>query len=282
MRPEAGLMTASRLGIIAGGGDLPWKLADHATSLGRGVFVLALSGFADPELQKKYGGVEAAMGEIGKGIRVLKEAGCREIVFAGKISRPDLSSLKFDLKGASLLPDLVAAGKGGDALLRVVLNAFERAGFTVIGADDVLDTLVAPAGPLGKHAPKAEDWVDLRAAAAAAAEVGGKDVGQGAVGRGGVVVASEAEDGTDAMLRRVAESGRGSGGVLVKRPKPQQERRIDLPTIGTQTVVRAHAAGLAGIAVEAGAALVMNREELAKEADRLGLFVYGFTAAELS
>jgi DUF1009 family protein len=101
------------------------------------------------------------------------------------------------------------------------------------------------------------------------------------VARDGVVIATEAEDGTDAMLRRLAESKGAAGGVLVKRPKPQQERRIDLPTIGSRTVLGAYAAGLAGIALEAGAALVMNRAELVQEADRLGLFVYGFTTAEL-
>jgi DUF1009 family protein len=273
---------SSRLGIIAGGGDLPWTLAEHATSSGRGVFILALSGFADPELQKRFGGAEAAMGEIGKGIRLLKEAACEEVVFAGTIKRPDLSKVKFDLKGASLLPELVAAGAGGDALLRVVLGAFEKAGFSVIGADDVLGALLAPAGPLGSRSPTSENWADIRAAAAAAARIGAVDVGQGAVACGGVVVVTETEDGTDAMLRRLAESRAGIRGVLVKRPKPQQERRIDLPTIGTQTVRGAHAAGLLGIAVEAGAALVMNRAEMAQEADRLGLFVYGFTAAELS
>jgi UDP-2,3-diacylglucosamine hydrolase len=275
-------MAASRLGIIAGGGDLPWKLADHAKSSGRDVFILALTGFADPELQKQFGGAEAAMGEIGKGIRLLKNAGCKEVVFAGTIKRPDLSTLKFDLKGTSLLPELIAAGTGGDALLRVVLSAFEKAGFKVIGADDVLDSLLAPAGPLGSRSPAPADWADIRTAAAAASKIGSVDVGQGAVVRGGVVLATETEEGTDAMLRRVAGSKTGVGGVLVKRPKPQQERRIDLPTIGIQTVMGAHAAGLSGIAVEACAALVMNRAELIQEADRLGLFVYGFTAAEIS
>jgi DUF1009 family protein len=275
-------MAASCLGIIAGRGDLPWKLADHATSSGRPVFIRALAGFADPALRQKFGGAEAAMGEIGKGIRLLKEAGCTEIVFAGTITRPDLSTLKFDLKGASLLPDLVAAGTGGDALLRVVLSAFEKAGFTVIGADDVLGTLLAPPGPLGRLTPTSQNWEDIRAAAAAATRIGAADVGQGAVARSGVVVMTEGEDGTDAMLRRLAETRAGVGGVLVKRPKPQQERRIDLPTIGGRTVLGAHAAGLAGIAVEAGAALVMNRIAAVEQADLLGLFVYGFTAAELS
>ena len=272
----------ARLGVIAGGGDLPHRLADHARASGRDVFILGLKGFAKPDLVKQFGGAEAAMGEIGKGIRLLKDAECDEVVFAGTVKRPDLSALKFDLQGASLLPELVAAAsKGDDALLRVVLGAFEKAGFRVIGADDVLASLLAPAGPLGSRTPRSEDWADIRAAAQAAAEIGAQDIGQGAVARSGAVVATEAADGTDAMLKHIAPTDRPSG-VLVKRPKPQQERRIDLPTIGLATVRNARAAGLAGVAVEAGAALVMNGAEVGAEADRLGLFVYGFTTGELA
>jgi DUF1009 family protein len=106
-----------------------------------------------------------------------------------------------------------------------------------------------------------------------------QDVGQGAVARSGRIIDSEKQDGTDAMLRRVATLG-GTGGVLVKRPKPQQERRIDLPTIGVATVRGAAEAGLAGVAVEAGGALVVDQAAVAALADELGVFVYGFTEAE--
>jgi UDP-2,3-diacylglucosamine hydrolase len=272
----------AKLGVIAGGGELPRRLAGHARSSGRDVFILGLKGFAQPGLAEEFGGAEAAMGEIGKGIRLLKDAGCDEVVFAGTVKRPDLSALKFDLQGASLVPELVAAAaKGDDALLRVVLGAFEKAGFKVVGADDVLASLLAPAGPLGGLAPGLSDWADIRVAARAAAEIGTQDIGQGAVARAGVVIATEAADGTDAMLWRIGSTDRRSG-VLVKRPKPQQERRIDLPTIGLATIRNAHAAGLAGVAVQAGGALVMNGAEIGAEADRLGLFVYGFTTSEVA
>ncbi len=272
---------AGRLGIIAGAGELPKRIAAHANATGREVFVLGLRGFAEQALMDAYDGAEAAMGEIGKGIRLLNEAGCEEIVFAGAISRPDLSALKFDIRGAALIPQLAAAaGKGDDALLRVVLNAFEKAGFKVIGADDVLGSLLAPLGPLGSRVPKDGDWPDIRAATIAALELGAQDVAQGAIARGGVVIAREARDGTDAMLGRLAADG-SSSGVLVKLPKPQQERRIDLPTIGVQTVEGVARAGLAGIAVEAGAALVIDQAQVAVAADRLGVFVYGCTKAEL-
>jgi UDP-2,3-diacylglucosamine hydrolase len=221
------------------------------------------------------------MGEVGKGIKLLKQAGCAEIVFAGAVKRPDFSALQFDMKGAALLPKLLAAaGKGDDAILRVVLNAFEEEGFRVVGADDVLAGLLAPEGLVGGRKPSQADWADIRAAAKAAREIGVADVGQGAVARGGQVIESEKQDGTDAMLGRIRPA-RGLSGVLVKRPKAQQERRIDLPTIGVATVRRAAEAGLAGIAVESSGALIVDRNEVARVADETGVFVYGFKAAEL-
>lgn len=279
MPAETRLMT--RLGVIAGGGDLPRRLAEHAREVGRDIFVLGLKGFADPKLTAEFGGAEAAMGEVGKSIRLLKDAGCGEVVFAGTVKRPDLSALQFDMRGAALLPELAAAAaRGDDALLRVVLGAFEKAGFRVIGANDVLGALLAPAGAIGILVPTQQHWVDIRLAADAALRIGAQDVGQGAVARNGVIVATEGQDGTDAMLRRIQPTPGGRNGVLVKRPKPQQERRIDLPTIGANTVRGASAAGLAGIAVEAGGALVVDRTQVAELADRFGVFVYGFTAAE--
>ncbi len=275
----------ARLGIIAGGGELPRRLAQHATGDRRDVFVLSLRGFADLALASEYPGAEIAMGEIGRGISLLRGAGCDELVFAGTVKRPDLSALKFDMKGAILLPELItAAGKGDDAVLRVVLGAFESAGFKVLGADDVLGSLLAPAGPIGAVTPTDKDWIDIRGAAEAALEIGRQDIGQGAVARDGVVLVTETETGTDRMLGDIfsQDSGGRLSGVLVKRPKPQQERRIDLPVIGEITVRNAFKAGLAGIAVEAGGALVIDRERVQKAADQFHIFVYGFTVAELA
>lgn len=275
-------MTSTPLGLIAGGGDLPDWLARHVRSTGRDVFVLALRGFASSSLLKDHTGAQAAMGEVGRAIRLLQEAGCEELVFAGAVTKPDLSALRMDLQGMALVPQLAAAAaKGDDALLRVVVGAFEKAGFKVIGADDVLSGLLAQAGALGRLTPRPEDWLDIRLAASAALDLGAADIGQGAVARSGTIIAREAQDGTDAMLSRIPLFSPPSG-VLVKRPKPQQERRIDLPTIGLRTVEGAAAAGLAGIVVEAGAALVVDRDAVRRAADEAGVFVYGFNPAELA
>jgi DUF1009 family protein len=193
--------------------------------------------------------------------------------------------LHLDMRGAALLPELVvAAAKGDDALLRVVLGAFEKAGFNVVAAEDVLETLAVSPGPVGSLSPSKKDWIDIRAAAEAARAIGLQDVGQAAVARDGVAIATETQTGTDSMLKTLssASSHKTRSGVLVKRPKPQQDRRIDLPTIGEATVLNAYHAGLAGIAVEAESSLVVDQRKVAVCADRYGLFVYAFTQDELA
>lgn len=274
------------LGIIAGAGDLPRRTADLAAAAGRRIVVLGVRDFCDPALVADYGGEIFGIGQTGAQIDFLRRSGCEEIVFAGVVARPDFSQLTFDEDGLKLLPALrAAASEGDDALLRVVLGAFASAGLRIIGAEEAARALLAPEGAVGGRMPGPEDWRDIRRAAQAAGAVGALDIGQGAVSAGGIVLALEAQEGTDQMLARCAGLPapiRGTGGVLVKRPKTIQDRRVDLPTIGEETLRRAAAAGLAGIAVEAGGALIVNRAGVAELADRLGLFVYGFRAEELA
>ena len=282
-------MRWSKLGIIAGGGALPLKLAAACEGRGAPFFVIRLAGYAD-EAAKAFPGEELHLGEAGKLARLLKEQACDAVVMAGVVPRPDFAKLKLDWRAAALLPRLLAAAARGDgALLNVVVDAMEAEGLKVVGADEVALDLAAGAGPLGRLSPGEAHFADIRKAAAVIGALGAFDVGQAAVVASGLVVAIEAAEGTDAMLVRCAElpaALRGLGGdvrrngVLVKRPKPGQEMRVDLPTIGCETVARAAAAGLAGIAVEAGRALVVDAEATARAADEAGLFVYGFTADE--
>jgi DUF1009 family protein len=187
-----------------------------------------------------------------------------------------------------ILPSLVmGARKGDDGLLRTIVRLFEKEGFRVEGAHDVAQGLTLGAGPLGRVSPQEEHQEDIFRALDVARAIGRLDVGQGCVSARGLVLAVEAQEGTDAMLRRVAElpsALRGSPdhlvGVLAKAPKPIQERRIDLPTIGLATVQRAAKAGLAGIVGEAGALLILDREQVVAEADALGLFIYGAPPSE--
>ncbi len=273
---------AVKLGIIAGGGSLPAEVADHCRTAGRDYFVIRLKGFAD-EVMKGHPGADVGLAQLGKCFKLLRAEGCKAVCFAGQVDRPDFTKLAPDLRGLKALPGVIlAARKGDDALLRRVLEEFEKDGFAVEGAHEVEGSLTLPAGPLGRHAPLGAHRADIDRALLVAREIGRLDVGQGAVVCDGLVLAVEAQEGTDAMLRRVAdlpEAIRGTAedrrGVLAKAPKPIQETRIDLPTIGVATLQRAARAGLAGVAGEAGRLLVVDRAAVIEMADELGLFVYG-------
>ncbi|WP_374597087.1 LpxI family protein [Brevundimonas sp.] len=273
-----------KLGLIAGGGALPVSVAARCEAEGRSVFVVRMAGFADPHLAR-YPGIEAGMAEIGRTLSALKKAGCEAVCFAGTVSRPDFKTLKPDFKGATLLPGIVAAAsKGDDALLRKILSIFEGEGYVIEGADDILGGETLPAGALGAIQPTPEQLSDLKKALHVAAKAGELDIGQGAVVCDGLVLAVEAQEGTDAMLARVASlpadlrgSPEARKGALGKAPKPIQDLRVDMPVIGTRTLNMAAAAGLAGVGGISGKLILIDRPAIIATADRLGLFVWGET-----
>lgn len=275
-----------KLGLIAGGGALPVEIANHCAEVGRPLFVVRLRGFAGAELDE-FPSAEVGLAEVGKCIKVLKQAGCEAVCLVGNVSRPDFKALKPDLRGMAILPGVIKAAKhGDDALLRVVLDEFAKEGFVIEGAHEANGSLTLGIGPLGKVSPKAEHKLDIDRALMVAREIGKLDIGQGAIVCDGLVLAVEAQEGTDAMLRRVAHdiptAIRGQPGaykgVLAKAPKPIQETKIDMPTIGVATIQRAAAAGLAGVVGEAGRLLVLDRDQVIALADELGLFVFGVEA----
>lgn len=275
-----------KLGLIAGGGALPVEIATACEKSGRPFFVVRLKGFAGPDLAP-FPGADIGIAELGKCFAALKRAGCEAVCLAGIVARPDFAALKPDLKGLMLLPRVIAAArKGDDALLRALLDEFEKEGFAIEGAHEAMDDLALPLGLLGRHAPTSAHAGDIDRALLAAREIGRLDIGQGAVVCDGLVLAVEAQEGTDAMLRRVHDLPvhlRGAPGaprgVLAKAPKPIQEKRVDLPTIGLGTLHAAARAGLAGIVGEAGHMLVLDREAVIALADELGLFILGVEPA---
>ncbi|MEM1391241.1 MAG: UDP-2,3-diacylglucosamine diphosphatase LpxI [Pseudomonadota bacterium] len=275
-------MTAP-LGLIAGLGDLPVQVAQTATANGQGVYVLRLKGFEEPRLSVFPGDV-VGIAQLGRVFKAFKSAGCQQVCFAGIVKRPDFSALKPDMTGMALLPRVLnAARKGDDALLRVLIEAFEKEGFEVISAEQVTASLQAGEGLIAGSKPNEQTLADLKKAAEIASDLGRHDIGQGVIVCDGLVLCVEAQEGTDAMLARCSaldSALRGTPetrrGVLVKRPKPIQDRRIDLPTIGIATLEGAAKAGLAGIGFEAGGALLIGGEALIAKAEMLGLVLYGF------
>ncbi|MGE0769667.1 MAG: LpxI family protein [Hyphomicrobiaceae bacterium] len=265
------------LGILAAGGPLPIRLAEAGLCRGRSVHIVAIDGFAD-EAIARFPHERVNLGQLGRILGSFKQADVGEIVIAGAIQRPNLSALRIDWGFVKNLPTVYALTRGGDdSVLRRVVRFFEGHGFKVVGASDIAPDLLAPIGQLTAGAPSSASKVAITRARALISALGPFDIGQGVVAGADGIVAVESVLGTDAMLRDLGPGGiaqgRGEGGVLVKLAKPGQEMRIDLPTIGPETVRGAAAAGLAGLAIGGGATIVIEREQVIEAADRAGMFV---------
>ena len=269
------------LGIIAGNGALPRRLVESCRAAGRPVFVLALEGAAD---QATVAGVPHAWcrpGAAAAGLDLLHANAVTELVLAGGVRRPSLAALRPDWRAAKFFARVGYRALGDDGLLSAIVKELEREGFRVIGAEELLasDDLL-PEGALGRCEPNAQVRADIEHGLRLARAIGVLDIGQAVVVQQGLVLGVEAAEGTDGLLRRCAGLRReGPGGVLVKAAKPGQERRVDRPTIGPQTLILAAAAGLQGIAGEAGMTIVVDRAEVVRAADLAGLFVVGIAAS---
>src|SRR4051794_895276 len=266
-----------RLGIIAGGGALPARVAASAAAAGRKVFILGLEGFADPAVLVPWPHEIQRIGKAGRILAALREHGCQDVVMIGPVRRPSLLDLRPDAEGTRILARVGRAiFAGDDGLLAAVIKVFAEEGFAVIGAHEVMREVLAPAGVLTHTQPDAQAMADIRRGREVTRALGAVDVGQGCVVQQGLVLAVEAIEGTDAMLARAGTLRRdGIGGVLVKLVKPGQDRRADLPTIGPDTVRQAAAAGLRGLAFEANATILADRESCLAAADAAGLFLLG-------
>lgn len=264
------------LGVIAGGGTLPARIAAAACARGRAVFIVGLEGFAEPAQLAPFPHAFARIGAGGKIIELLRGAGVTELVLAGPVKRPGFFDLRPDATSAGLLARVGRAAffGGDDTLLRAVGRVLEEEGFHLVGAHEVLAGGTAPEGLWTRAAPDAGHEADIVRGVLVCRALGRLDVGQAVVVQQGLVLGVEAIEGTDAMLARAGTLRRpGPGGVLVKLLKPFQDARLDMPMIGPATVHNAAAAGLAGIAVEAGRTLVTDTEGVIAAADANGLFV---------
>ncbi len=275
------------LGIIAGGGDLPRAVAESARKDGRDVFVVSLTGESN-DWTAQFPREQVSLGEMGKSLRALSANNCRDVIFAGRVDRPRFTDLRLDTKGALVAPRIAAAAlKGDDALLRAVVDVFEKEGHRVLSIAEAAPSLVVREGGITKIRPSSEAMQDIRKGFEVVARMGELDIGQAVAVCEGLVLAVEAAEGTDAMLERIAtlpERLRGTPGkrrgALVKAPKPIQDRKTDLPVIGIRTIANVAAAGLSGIALEADGALIVDRDEVVRAADGAGLFIVGVSSAK--
>ena len=275
---NVGMNKKTPLGIIAGSGHLPRQIISHCQKNNRDFFVIAIKSDTDATTVADVPHVWINLGAIGTAIEHLQKAGVKQLVLAGKINRPSMSSLVPDAMGAKLIARLGFSIFGGDAaIFKTILAFLEEQGFSVIGSEEILQDVVMPKGAIGKLQPDEQAQKDISLGAKVIKAIGAFDIGQGVIIKNSLVLGVEAAEGTDALIARCANlGGEGKGGVLIKARKPIQEERVDLPTIGKNTIELVAHAGFSGIALEAGHSIIVERSEVIKLADDLGIFVVGF------
>jgi DUF1009 family protein len=271
------------LAIICGGSSFPGAVAEAVARRGRRPVMFAVKGWADPKVVERYDHHWIAIGQAGRFFRLARAEHCRELLFIGTLLRPPLTQIRLDWQSIRLLPRMIRMLHGGDdRLLSGVARLAEEGGLRVIGIEEVAPDIIVPDGVLGRYQPSPRDRADIALALTVIAALGPFDVGQAAVVADNHVLAVEAAEGTDNLLARIADLRRQGRvvtppgvGVLVKAPKPGQDRRFDLPAIGPQTVEHVARAGLAGLAVAAGNTIVAEAADVVAAADRAKIFLLG-------
>jgi UDP-2,3-diacylglucosamine hydrolase len=277
---------SSPVGLIAGGGALPFAVADSLAARGVGSVLFAVRGVCDAREVERFRHHWISAGQFGRAMKLLRAEGCRDLVFIGTLTRPGLSELRFDWATLRVVRQLWAAYRGGDDhLLSGIGRIFEQGGFRIVGIRDVAPDLLMPAGCLTRAAPDAQTEADIARGRDVLNALSPFDIGQAVVVIDGHVVGVEDIEGTDGLLARIvglrwqgrirSASGRG---VLVKAPKSGQDLRFDLPTIGPTTIDGARDAGLAGVAVVPGVTQIVDPQGVIAAADAAGLFVTGIPA----
>lgn len=271
-----------KLGIIAGGGVLPQILIKHCQQTQREYFVLAIENNADKsifsdDIPHKW----IRIGQAGSGFKLMHEQNIEEIVMIGTIHRPSFSDLVPDLRTAAFFARIGLKSIGDDGILRALVKEIESENMRVVGIHEVLPDLLVKEGCLTKVKPDKQALADIARGVEVGLTLGRLDVGQSVVVQQGLVLGVEGIEGTDKLIERCGTYQRqGDGGVLIKLRKPQQDMRIDLPTIGTTTIENLHRAGMRGIAIHAGNALIVDEAEVIKIANQYKMFIIGINPAE--
>jgi DUF1009 family protein len=271
------------VGVIAGGGAMPFAVADSLAARGIAVVILALKGACDPAQVARFRHHWISLGQLGKATKLLRSEGCRDLIFIGTLARPALSDIRLDWGTLRVMGQVVASFRGGDDhLLSGIGRIFERDGFRLVGIKDAAPDLLMPEGCITRYLPDGDASADIEKGREVLAALSPFDIGQAAIVIDGHVVAVEDIEGTDGLLARVARlraegriRAKAGRGALVKMPKSGQDLRYDLPTIGPRTVEGVANAGLAGIAVAAANTIAAEPQAMIEAADKAGLFVTG-------
>lgn len=275
------LSDIKRLGIIAGGGDIPRALAESCDARGIDVFIIAFEGQTDADTTDGFEHIWTRLGAAGQIIKSLKNHEIHDIVMIGGIRRPSLAELKPDLKGAEIFARIGLQSFGDNDILSALKKEFSNMGVSVHGAQQFLEDLLCKKGAIGDLSYKKAYIDTIKRGVVASQGIGRLDIGQSVIVQQNLVIGVEGVEGTDELIKRCKGYLRkGEGGVLVKTCKPHQDRTLDLPAIGPETVLLAAQNGLAGIIIEAGRSLIVNSEKVAQLANKYKLFVVGIDLEE--
>ena len=277
------LGVSSPVGVIAGGGAMPFAVAESLKARGLDPVLFALKGVCDRTAAEHFRHHWITVGQYGRAKKLFRQENCTNLVFIGTLVRPSLSEIRLDWATLRIMGRVWSAYRGGDDhLLSGVGRIFEQDGFRLLGLKEIAPDLLMPEGSVTRKLPDQAAMADIAKGRDALQALGPFDIGQAIVVIDGHVVGVEGIEGTDELLARVADlraRGRirapGGRGVLVKAPKSGQDLRFDLPTIGSRTVKEAAAAGLAGLAVIAGNTVIADPQAMIETADSSGLFIIG-------
>jgi DUF1009 family protein len=267
-----------RIGLIAGNGSFPFLALRGARSLGHDVTVVAVKEEACPAIEGEARKLGAdvhwvSLGHLGRCIRILKGAGISQAVMAGQVKHVKIfSGIVPDLTLLSVLTKLKA--RNTDALISAVADVMQGEGIELLDSTAFLDPLVAREGVLTKRAPDDEEWGDLEFGYRMADAIAGLDIGQTIAVKNRAVVAVEAMEGTDEVIRRAGTLA-GEGVRIVKVAKPGQDMRFDVPVIGLSTVDVLSAAGAPALSIDAGRTLVLDGDRVFAAADASGITIVG-------
>ena len=283
---SAALEISSPVGLIAGGGVMPFAVADSLTARGIDCVLFALRGACDPKGAERFRHHWISVGQLGRAEKLFRAENCRNLIFIGSLVRPGLSEIRLDWTTLRALGRIWAAFRGGDDhLLSGIGRLLEQDGFRMLGIKDVAPELLMPRGCLTRKTPDESAAADIALGRDVLRALSPFDIGQAVVVIEGHVVGVEDIEGTDGLLARVARlraerriRASTARGVLVKAPKSGQDLRFDLPTVGPRTVEGTAAASLAGIAAIAGNTIVVEPQTMVEAADAAGLFIHGLPA----
>jgi DUF1009 family protein len=262
-----------RFGLIAGNGKFPFLVLEAARSQGIDMVVAAIKEEAFPEIEKHATTVHwLSLGQLGKLIKTFKAEGVNRAIMAGQVKHKQIfSSIIPDFKMIQLLATL--AIKNTDSLIGAVAQVLEGEGIHLMESTAFLKPLLPESGVLTKRPPSDEEKKDLDYGYKIARELGRLDLGQSVVVSDGACVALEAMEGTDAVIERAGTLVNGKMLRVVKLAKPNQDLRFDVPVIGPATVRLMARLNVTALAIEAGKTLMIDREELIREADDHGIAI---------